>query len=441
MKEQKPEMYVIAVDMGYGHQRAAYPFTDSGRHGIINANRYQGIPPNEQKMWESGRKWYEIISRFKNIPLLGTTAFSIMDHFQKIEPFYPKRDLSQPSKQLIYYHKKIKAGLGKDLVKELNKKPLPLLSTFFVPAYFAEQHGYKGKIYCVICDADVARAWAPYYSAKSKITYLVPNRRVKARLKLYGVREDKILITGFPLPKENIGGPNQKIVRADMAARLYNLDPRGTYRKKYAHMIEEYLGPVRSIKKPKRPLTITFAVGGAGAQRDIGIILLKRLHKHLKQDKIRLNLVAGVRNDVYLYFENALKQCDLEGCANVRIIYAEDKTSYFKVFNKILRKTDVLWTKPSELTFYSALGLPIIMAEPIGYQEKYNRGWLVAIGAGIDSLNPEYVDEWLFDWLDSGWLAEAAMEGFLDAPRMGTYRIENIVLHNKISEIEDTELL
>ena len=148
-----------------------------------------------------------------------------------------------------------------------------------------------------------------------------------------------------------------------------------------------------------------------------------------------------MRNDVYLYFENALKQCDLEGCANVRIIYAEDKTSYFKVFNKILRKTDVLWTKPSELTFYSALGLPIIMAEPIGYQEKYNRGWLVAIGAGIDSLNPEYVDEWLFDWLDSGWLAEAAMEGFLDAPRMGTYRIENIVLHNKISEIEDTELL
>lgn len=434
-------MYVIAVDMGYGHQRAAYPFANSAKHGIINANRYQGIPSREQSMWESGRVWYEIISRFKNIPLIGTTAFSIMDSFQKIEPFYPKRDLSKPSQQLKYYHKKIKAGLGKDLIKELNKNPLPILSTFFVPAYFAEHHGYKGKIYCVICDADVARAWAPYYSSKSQITYLVPNRRVKARLELYGVKKDKILITGFPLPKENIGGASQKIVKTDMAARLYNLDPRGSYRKKYSHLIERYISPTQKIKNPKRPLTITFAVGGAGAQRDIGIILLKRLHKHLKLGKIKLNLVAGVRNDVYIYFENYLKICGLEKCNNVNIVYSETKDKYFQVFNKILRKTDILWTKPSELTFYSALGLPIIMSEPIGYQEQYNRGWLVAIGAGIDSLDPEYVDEWLFDWLDSGWLAEASMQGFLDAPRMGTYRIENIVLHNKISEIEDVELL
>ncbi|RJQ34835.1 hypothetical protein C4566_01590, partial [Candidatus Parcubacteria bacterium] len=363
------------------------------------------------------------------------------DNFQKIEPFYPRRDLSRPSQQLTYYHKKIKSGLGKDLINELNKDPLPILSTFFVPAYFAEYHGYKGKVYCIICDADVARAWAPYYSVKSQITYLVPNRRVKDRLELYGVKSNKILITGFPLPKENIGGVSQQIVKADLAARIYNLDPRGIYRRKYAHLIERYLSPDKNLKNPKRPLTITFAVGGAGAQRDIGIILLRRLQKHLKQGKVKLNLVAGVRNDVYIYFKNYLKSHGLESCANANIVYAKDKDQYFQVFNKILRKTDILWTKPSELTFYSALGLPIIMSEPIGYQEKYNRGWLVAIGAGIDSLNPEYVDEWLFDWLDSGWLAEAAMEGFLDAPRMGTYRIENIVLNNKVSEIDDVELL
>ena len=126
---------------------------------------------------------------------------------------------------------------------------------------------------------------------------------------------------------------------------------------------------------------------------------------------------------------------------NVNILYQEDKLGYFKEFNKILRSTDILWTKPSELTFYSGLGLPIIMSEPIGYQEKYNREWLLEIGAGINSKNPEYVDEWLFDWLASGWLAEAAMQGFMDAPTMGTYNIENIVLHNKISEIEDIHLL
>lgn len=441
MKKQKQKMHVVAVDMGYGHQRAAYPFLSSARHGIINANSYQGISRREKKSWESGRKWYEIISRFKKVPVLGKIAFAVMDHFQKIDPFYPKRDLSKPSQQLNYFNNQVIRGLGKDLINELNEKPLPFLSTFFVPAYFAEEHGYKGKIYCVICDADVARAWAPVKSKTSKITFLAPNKRVKERLQLYGVKANKILVTGFPLPKENIGGASQQILKNDLKSRLYNLDPRGVYRKKYAKLIEDYLCPVKEIKKNNHPLTITFAVGGAGAQREIGATILRKLSKHIKNNRIRLNLVAGVRNDVYLFFQQAMKDNNLQKHKNVRIIYSEDKLTYFKIFNKFLRETDVLWTKPSELTFYSGLGIPIIMSEPIGYQERYNKAWLRAIGAGVDSEDPEYVDEWLFDWLDSGWLAEAAMDGYMDAPKLGTYHIEDIVLRNKISEIEDIHLL
>ena len=439
-EKQKQKMYVVAVDMGYGHQRAAYPFSDIAHHGIINANHYQGISKSEQKTWESGRKWYEIISRFKKVPFLGTTAFNIMDHYQKIDPFYPRRDLSKNSSQQKYFYKRVKRGLGKELIKELNRNPLPLVTTFFVPAYFAEYHGYKGKIYCVVCDADIARAWAPVFPKNSRVIYLAPNRRVGQRLQEYGVKAKNIILTGFPMPKENIGD-NQEIIKKDLSNRLYNLDPRGIYRKKYKDLIETYLCPVKNINKNRYPLTITFAVGGAGAQRDIGVTILRKLKKHIKQNKVRLNLVAGVRNDVYLYFQKVIEQEKLEKSDNVNVVYAEDKMSYFKIFNKVLRTTDVLWTKPSELTFYSSLGLPIIMSEPIGFQERYNRDWLTAIGAGIDSQDPQYVDEWLFDWLDSGWLDEAAMQGFLDAPRMGTYRIENIVMHNKIDEIDDIDLL
>ncbi|MDD5749569.1 MAG: hypothetical protein PHO91_02155 [Patescibacteria group bacterium] len=435
------KMYVVAVDMGYGHQRAAYPFASLAYHGIINANNYPGINSREKRVWQSGRKWYEIISRFKNVPLLGTAAFSIMDSFQKIEPFYPRRDLSANSSQQNYFFNQVKKGLGRELIRELNKKPLPFLTTFFVPAYFAEYYNYKGPIYLVVCDADIARAWAPPNPSKSRIIYLAPNKRVKERLKLYGVREKNIFITGFPLPPENIGGLDQSVLRADLADRVYNLDPRGVYRKKYAKLIEDYLCPIKKIKKPKRPLTITFAVGGAGAQRDIGITILKKLKKHIKAKDIQLNLVAGTRNDVYTYFEDEVKRLGLFNSDNVKIIYTEEKMTYFSVFNKILRKTDILWTKPSELTFYTGLGLPIIMSEPVGSQEIYNRGWLLAIGSGVDSLDPAYVDEWLFDWLDSGWLAEAAVEGFLDAPKMGAYHIENLVLHSKVSEVEDVHLL
>lgn len=435
-------MHVVAVDMGYGHQRAAYPFLNSSYNNlIINANRYQGISPREQRMWEGSRFWYELISRFKNVGFFGPLLFKVMDYFQRIEPFYPRRDLSKVSSQLSYFIKRISQGMGRDLIQELNKNPLPLLTTFFVPAYFAEAHGYKGPIYAVVCDADVARAWAPPHPRRSRITYLVPNKRVKERLELYGVAAHKIFVTGFPLPKENIGNREQNVLKNDLKTRLYNLDPRGIYRKKYAQLIKDYLCPVSEIKKNKHPLTVTFAIGGAGAQRDLGVTIVERLAHQCRQNRLRLNLVAGIRNDVYLYYEKVLKIYKLDKLKNINIIFAEDKIEYFRAFNRALRTTDVLWTKPSELAFYTGLGLPIIMSEPVGAQERYNRQWLLAIGGGIDSEDPRYVDQWLFDWLNSGWLAEAAMEGYLDAPKMGTYHIEDIVLSHKLSEIEDVHLL
>ncbi|NCO05139.1 MAG: hypothetical protein GW939_03250, partial [Candidatus Magasanikbacteria bacterium] len=69
------------------------------------------------------------------------------------------------------------------------------------------------------------------------------------------------------------------------------------------------------------------------------------------------------------------------------------------------------------------------------------RSWLHNIGAGFEQEDPQYTHEWLFDWLETGWLAQAAMEGYLDAPRHGTYLIEDIVLRGKVRQIKDTNLL
>jgi len=90
-----------------------------------------------------------------------------------------------------------------------------------------------------------------------------------------------------------------------------------------------------------------------------------------------------------------------------------------------LRKTDILWTKPSELSFYSALGIPIIISSPIGSQEEFNMRWLLKSGFGIFQENPNYTNQWLFDWLEKGYLAEAAMEGFVEGEKLGTLNIEN----------------
>ncbi len=439
-EDKKETFYLVSVDMGYGHQRAAYPFFDSCSGGVITANNYEGATEKEIAVWKKDRAGYETISKFKEFPILGDLAFSAMDYFQRIEPFYPRRDLSKRTIQQEVFFKKVKRGLGKNLIDKLNEKPLPLLTTFFVAVYFAEYYNYKGQIYCVICDADISRSWAPINPKKSNTIYLAPNQRVKERLMLYGVKETNIYVTGFPLPKENVG-ENQEIVKEDLIKRLAVLDPNGAYQKKYEELIESYLCKKEEIKKPSRPFTLTFAVGGAGAQRKLGAVLINKLKNKIKDGKMKMNVIAGSRADVKDFFQDVLNKNFLQDNENIKIIYNPDKIEYFREFNKILRDTDVLWTKPSELSFYSGLGLPIIMAEPLGSQEHYNRRWLLGIGAGVDSKNPEYVDEWLFDFLDSGWFAEAAMQGFLDAPKMGTYNIENLILKGEINEIEKLRIM
>lgn len=437
---KKETFYLVSVDMGYGHQRAAYPFFDSCSGGVITANNYKGATDKEIQVWKNDRSGYEAISKFKDFPVLGNLAFSAMDYFQRILPFYPKRDLSKPSIQQKVFFKKVKNGLGKNLIDQLNEKPLPLLTTFFVAVYFAEHYNYKGDIYCVICDADISRSWAPINPKKSNTKYLAPNQRAKERLMLYGVKAENIFVTGFPLPKENVG-PKQEIVKEDLIKRLAVLDPNNAYRNKYAKLIEFYLCKIDEIKKPDRPFTLTFAVGGAGAQRKLGATLIEKLKNKIQDGKLKMNVVAGSRADVKDFFQDVLNRNFLQDNDNIKIIYNENKIEYFKEFNLALRNTDVLWTKPSELSFYSGLGLPIIMAEPIGSQEHYNRRWLLGIGAGVDSKNPEYVDEWLFDFLNSGWLAEAAMQGFLDAPKMGTYNIENLILRGEVNEIDGLKIM
>jgi hypothetical protein len=111
----------------------------------------------------------------------------------------------------------------------------------------------------------------------------------------------------------------------------------------------------------------------------------------------------------------------------VNIIFAPDKLDYFRKFNECLHTTDILWTKPSELSFYCALGLPIIISAPVGSQEDFNREWLLSVGAGIDSWPEKYVDDWLPDLLQSGRLARSAMDGFLNAEQLGAYHIAKIV--------------
>ncbi len=426
------DAWIVSVSMGYGHDRAAYPLKDFAHEGIVAANDYEGIPISDRNLWSNSRKLYEKISRIREIPLVGVPIFEIMDHWQEIPEFYPERDLSEPSTQLktIYSMFEKKDFLKHLITKKLAEKDLPMVTTYFIPAQAAEYYGYKNDISVILTDTDISRAWVPMEPKKSKIKFYAPSRRVAERLKRYGVIPENIFLTGFPLPKENIGGMKYSVLKKDIAKRLVRLDPNRNYIDRMEDSIGDHLGELP--KKDDKPVTVMFAVGGAGAQRRMAKTIVGSLQGLIRAGKVRLLLSAGSRGEVARYFRAAVKKINLEDelGKGVDVIFDRNKMKYFELFNKALRETDVLWTKPSELSFYTGLGMPIIMADPIGSQEDFNREWLLNAGSGIDQRDPRYADEWLIDWLESGWLARAAMNGFLHAPKRGAYRIEACVAND-----------
>lgn len=431
MRAHSSKAWIVSVNMGYGHERAAFGLHDLASGGIITANNYPGIPDHDKQLWNSTRTLYEAVSRLQPIPVVGSLAFGAMDYFQQIPSFYPRRDLSHPTLQLEeIYHLIEKKGLGKHLIEKLSKKRhLPFVSTFFIPAFAAEVHGYPGDIYLVCCDADVSRAWAPLDPKTSRIKYFAPNGRVVERLKLYGVREENIFLTGFPLPKSLIGGQDAITVKRDLAQRLCHLDPSGHFSSKYQDVLIRELGPELCSIRQSRPLTITFCVGGAGAQRHIGMDIMESLRREIKNNEVYLNLEAGTRKAIAEEYRTTAKRLGLQARLekSIHIHSYHDRPTYFKSFTKTLRTTDLLWTKPSELSFYTGAGLPIIIAPPVGSQEEFNKTWLLGVNGGIPQLDARLTNEWLFDWIYSGGLARFAWNGYVEAPTHGAYRIESIL--------------
>ncbi len=429
------KVWVISVDMGYGHQRAAYPLKDIAYERIITANSDKIVTPGEKKQWKRFRRYYEGLSRFRSFPVLGRFIWKIYDKFQSISPFYPFRDLSKPNLGSIFMHKLIRNDFLRSIVDYTSKKKIPFVSTFFAPALAAARAGRK-DVYCVVTDTDINRIWAPEKPKEDRVYYLAPTRHSTKRLMQYGVPEKNIFFTGFPLPKENTGR-NLEIMKKDLGERLPNLDPKKVYISRYKETIKKQLGK-HYRKKSRHPLTLTFAVGGAGAQKEIGKAILKSLKSRIKSHKIRVNLVAGTRLEINQYFLNAIKEIGLEQEHGkyVRVLCELNKKNHFEKFNEWLHETDILWTKPSELSFYVALGIPIIITPPLGSHEIFNEKWLVTMGSGIRQENPEYASEWLFEWINKGILAEAAWEGYLEAPSYGAYNIEKIIFNKDKNRIK-----
>jgi hypothetical protein len=413
MPSHPPRPVVAAIDMGYGHLRAAAPLADALGVPLL----LMDLPPlgdaRDAWFWWRTRAFYEPLTRWSQVPALGAPLRGLLARITAIPE--AGGDLSAPTAGTRWMERAARAGAGRALADHLRTSGAPLVATFYAAPILAELHG-ADRLHCVVTDADVNRVWAPPHPARSRIRYYVPSEPARRRIESYGVAPDRIRLTGFPLPHDLVGGRERSLLRRNLAARLGRIDPG----RLVADAAAAEIGPVGRDDSP--PL-VTFAIGGAGAQAGIAARLVRALAGPLRARRLALALVAGRRRDVARKLRAAIDAEGLAGHSAVEVLEEHDSLKYLRRFNALLARTDVLWTKPSEMTFFAALGLPVIAAPPVGVHEERNLRWAAEQGAALPQADPDRAGEWLPRWIEEGTLARAAWNGYRRLPALGLYEI------------------
>ncbi|HEY2030713.1 MAG TPA: hypothetical protein VGH20_16060 [Myxococcales bacterium] len=398
--------------MGYGHLRPAAALARWLGTAVLQIDRPPFGDARDAAFWQRSRKLYEPLTRVSQLPGLGAPLRALLNTITAIPEPWPSRDHSGPTQGTRWLQRAAKDGVGEELAKHLLTTGAPLLATFYAAPILAELHGAK-RLSCVVTDSDVNRVWAPPEGAKSEIVYFCPSDRARRRLVSYGVREEQARLTGYPLPHELVGGRERTALKHNLAGRLSRLNAQGAVR----DLAERELGP---LPAPDRPPLVVFAVGGAGAQVPLAKELLRGMKPQLEREQLRLTLVAGRRAEVASALRSEIEKAQVRG---VELLEESDVFRYFERFNVLLARADVLFSKPSELTFFAALGLAFVAAPPVGVHEAWNLRWATDRGAALVQHDPRFAGEWLLEWLQAGVLAGAALNGFLRLPQTGLYDI------------------
>jgi hypothetical protein len=414
---------VVAIDMGYGHLRPAHAVAERLGVPVLEADRPPLADADEQRRWAAVRSLYGVTSRASQLPFIGGPLRWLLDAITSIPSPYPRRDLSQPTLGARYLERAIERGLGRGLVERLRASGSSLLTTFYAPAVAAAAAGCE-RVYCIVTDTDLNRVWVPADPVRHRIHYLVPSHRARRRLTTYGVPKRDIELTGYPLPHALLGGPDLPILRDHLRSRLVRLDPRGSFRRELGRDVEHFLGGLPA--EVEAPL-LTFAVGGTGTQAGLAERFLPSLAPLVRGGRLRVALVAGIRDDARARLLEAVRSAGLVLGDGVELLHGSSFPAYLAAFDELLARTDILWTKPSELTFYGALGIPLVFSWPVGDHERHNRRWAIEQGAGLEQHDPAFAGEWLREWLKDGTLAAAAWSGFMRLPKFGLYRVLDAV--------------
>ncbi len=92
-----PLPLVVALDMGYGHLRAAHALAGALGTEVLLVDRPPLAEGEELLLWAACRRFYEGVSRLSQLPVVGAPLRSLLDAITDIPPLHPTATSRSPT--------------------------------------------------------------------------------------------------------------------------------------------------------------------------------------------------------------------------------------------------------------------------------------------------------------------------------------------------------
>lgn len=190
-------------------------------------------------------------------------------------------------------------------------------------------------------------------------------------------------------------------------------------------------------KKTKR---IMLTVGGAGAQKEIYARLIKEMIPKIKSKEVALFLNVGDHKGFWEDIKGELREIEdqtveylndwpkttafaraalAEEVQGLHVFYNEDIFAAVYGTNLLMRASDVLITKPSELAFYP---VPKLLIKRVGGHEAYGAIRASEIGDGsVECGSTDYAVQMLQLMLEDVSILQLMNESIIKAKNVGVY--------------------
>ena len=89
---------IVALDMGYGHLRAAASLAAAADQPFYSVDREPLATAHERQLWTRMRGAYERFCRLTDLPLIGSAARAGLDAITRVPPLDGSSDLRKPNR-------------------------------------------------------------------------------------------------------------------------------------------------------------------------------------------------------------------------------------------------------------------------------------------------------------------------------------------------------